>query len=88
MCREKWTQSNRVASSSSSSSAAAAGPSYSSDGYLNLAEQTGISTKRDTSSYYHGPTRRDSNWRRRRNGWDRTDSYADGYDDIDDWRYA
>ncbi|GAA6001336.1 hypothetical protein JCM10207_006613 [Rhodosporidiobolus poonsookiae] len=50
LCREKWVGVDPSAGN------AAAGPSYS-EGYANYALQAGLSTKRDTSSYYRGPRR-------------------------------
>ncbi|KAM0752380.1 hypothetical protein T439DRAFT_379446 [Meredithblackwellia eburnea MCA 4105] len=49
-CRQPWK-----APTSLSSAAGAA--TYSEDGYLNVASVVGMSTKRDTSSYYRGPQR-------------------------------
>ncbi|GAA5820016.1 hypothetical protein JCM11251_005449 [Rhodosporidiobolus azoricus] len=68
LCREKWE------ASSAAGGNAQAGPSYS-DGYANFALQAGISTKRDTSSYYRGP-RRGERWN---GGWGRFggDDYPD-----------
>ncbi|KAI0332129.1 hypothetical protein GY45DRAFT_1247526 [Cubamyces sp. BRFM 1775] len=48
-CRAKWTL--------PASAGASKGASRSTDGYLNLAAVAGVSPVRDTSSYYHGPTR-------------------------------
>ncbi|GAA6063387.1 hypothetical protein JCM10212_001486 [Sporobolomyces blumeae] len=83
LCREKWPTSENSAASGSG-----AGPSYSAEGYLNFASQAGISTKRDTSSYYHGPRRRGSGRRGYDDYYDDYDDYAndydDGFDDDDD----
>ncbi|BGP16382.1 hypothetical protein JCM10213v2_004384 [Rhodosporidiobolus nylandii] len=54
LCREKWVGANSSAAGGLASSHA--GPSYS-EGYANFALQAGISTKRDTSTYYRGPQR-------------------------------
>ncbi|GAA5984209.1 hypothetical protein JCM10908_006091 [Rhodotorula pacifica] len=51
LCREKWPAGAAAASNSN------AGPSFSADGYQNFAAQAGLSTTRDTSTYYHGPRR-------------------------------
>ncbi|GAA5947933.1 hypothetical protein JCM3765_007035 [Sporobolomyces pararoseus] len=78
LCREKWTES----SSSPTAGGTAAGPSYSSEGYLNLAASAGISSKRDTSTYYHGP-RRGERWD---GGWGRYQDYDDNFDRSDYWQ--
>ncbi|GAA5868248.1 hypothetical protein JCM3774_000617 [Rhodotorula dairenensis] len=57
LCREKWSTAS--ASGLNAAAALAAGPSFSADGYQNFAAQAGISTERDTSTYYHGPRRRE-----------------------------
>ncbi|GAA5886022.1 hypothetical protein JCM6882_004236 [Rhodosporidiobolus microsporus] len=72
LCREKWVGADATASASGS---AQAGPSYS-EGYANFALQAGISTKRDTSSYYRGPRRGE----RYDGGWGRY-----GEDDYGEW---
>ncbi|KPV74799.1 uncharacterized protein RHOBADRAFT_49765 [Rhodotorula graminis WP1] len=60
LCRQKWTDS----SSATQGGNAHAGPSYTAEGYENYAAMTGISNKRDTSSYHQGPRRgRDGGWR-------------------------
>ncbi|KZT69892.1 hypothetical protein DAEQUDRAFT_726214 [Daedalea quercina L-15889] len=46
-CRAKWVGAGGSAS----------GGSRSYEGYVNLADVAGVSTDRDTSSYYHGPNR-------------------------------
>ncbi|ORY89438.1 hypothetical protein BCR35DRAFT_300624 [Leucosporidium creatinivorum] len=51
LCRAKWETPAATPGNT------AAGPSYSSEGYLNLGAAAGISQKRDTSSYYRGPQR-------------------------------
>ncbi|GAA5893907.1 RING finger protein [Sporobolomyces salmoneus] len=78
LCREKWTDSNATAGG------AVAGPSYSREGYLNLASSAGISTKRDTSTYYYGP-RRGESYRSSGYGRDRYQDYGDDYDASDYW---
>ncbi|BGP40199.1 hypothetical protein JCM10449v2_004157 [Rhodotorula kratochvilovae] len=64
LCRQKWE------APAATSGNAQAGPSYSAEGYANFAAMAGISTKRDTSSYYQGPRRG------RGGGWGR------GYDEL------
>ncbi|GAA6003778.1 uncharacterized protein JCM10292_003372 [Rhodotorula paludigena] len=76
LCREKW---DVAAGAAGGASQAQAGPSYSREGYQNLAAQAGISTKRDTSSYYLGPRR----GRRWDGGYGRY-----GYDEEDDFGYG
>ncbi|KAI0748338.1 hypothetical protein C8Q80DRAFT_1270759 [Daedaleopsis nitida] len=51
-CRAKW-----VAPIATGAGARGAGASLSVEGYLNLGAAAGLSTERDTSSYYHGPSR-------------------------------
>ncbi|GAA6015116.1 hypothetical protein JCM8202_004883 [Rhodotorula sphaerocarpa] len=63
MCREKWPKPG-ISETASTSANAAAGPAYSEDGYQNFAAHAGISTVRDTSSYYDGPRRGEPLWRR------------------------
>ncbi|CDO72916.1 hypothetical protein BN946_scf185002.g101 [Trametes cinnabarina] len=48
-CRAKWI--------GPATAGASKAPGRSSEGYLNLADVAGVSPVRDTSSYYHGPTR-------------------------------
>ncbi|GAA5828969.1 hypothetical protein JCM5353_005186 [Sporobolomyces roseus] len=52
LCREKWHSPTATNAGSNQ-----AGPSVSSEGYLNFAAQAGISGHRDTSTYYNGPRR-------------------------------
>ncbi|EPS93838.1 hypothetical protein FOMPIDRAFT_1026400 [Fomitopsis schrenkii] len=52
-CRANWTAEG--AGAGVGRRAAAAHDSY--EGYVNLADVAGVSTARDTSSYYHGPSR-------------------------------
>ncbi|GAA6020848.1 hypothetical protein JCM11491_000003, partial [Sporobolomyces phaffii] len=91
LCREKW---NDAGTGSNSNRGAAAGPSYSSEGYLNLAASAGISAQRDTStlldddndddddrSDYHGP-RRGSKYPYGRRGSRREDN-----EDLEEWEY-
>ncbi|TNY18326.1 hypothetical protein DMC30DRAFT_418930 [Rhodotorula diobovata] len=74
LCRQKWTD-----TSSATSGGAQAGPSYSTEGYTNFAASTGISTKRDTSSYYQGPRRGAHGGWRFGYGDDEYESYGYGY---------
>ncbi|GAA5963569.1 hypothetical protein JCM8115_002033 [Rhodotorula mucilaginosa] len=76
LCREKWPSGSTAATNGN----AAAGPSFSADGYQNFAAQAGISTTRDTSTYYHGP-RRGESWYRGggRNRYKYDDNYGDDY---------
>ncbi|POY74544.1 hypothetical protein BMF94_2305 [Rhodotorula taiwanensis] len=74
LCRETWSSTSAAADSSSAN--ALAGPSFSADGYQNFAAQAGLSTVRDTTSYYHGPRRGESY----RSGGGRRKRYEDdGY---------
>ncbi|GAA5925620.1 uncharacterized protein JCM15063_005074 [Sporobolomyces koalae] len=73
LCREKWH-----VTPSGTGSSSQAGPSYSSEGYLNLAAQAGLSAVRDTSSYYSGPRRGEKGRQ-----WNRRDRYGGAYDDDD-----
>ncbi|KAI1794565.1 hypothetical protein LXA43DRAFT_995617 [Ganoderma leucocontextum] len=51
-CRAKWN-----APAGAGAAQARAGGAQFSEGYLNLSAAAGVSPVRDTSSYYHGPTR-------------------------------
>ncbi|BGP24892.1 hypothetical protein JCM10295v2_003812 [Rhodotorula toruloides] len=74
LCREEWKGPDPSVAN------AGAGPSFSTEGYQNFAAQAGLSTTRDTSTYFHGPRRRADG------GWGRYDS--DYYDGIPDSEYG